>query len=57
MNTKIYIYKKGMGIFYTEHRLKPDAFFGGETTWNGLAVIFDTLNLDKNVIQLFFFIC
>jgi len=39
---------QGMGIFYTEHRLKPDAFFGGETTWNGLAVIFDTLNLDSN---------
>jgi len=39
---------QGMGFFYTEHRLKPDVFFGGETTWNGLAVIFDTLNLDPN---------
>jgi len=40
-----------MGFFYTEHRLKPDVFFGGETTWNGLAIIFDTLNLDSNVIK------
>eukprot|EP00833_Pecoramyces_ruminatium_P014075 jgi/Orpsp1_1/1188107/evm.model.d7180000062478.1 len=39
---------QGIGFFYTDHRLKTDVFFGSETTWNGLAIIFDTLNRDKN---------
>jgi len=39
---------QGMALFYTDNPLNPDTFYGAEHTWNGLAIIFDTLNLDKN---------
>lgn len=39
---------QGMAVFYTDRQLNPDTFYGGEHIWNGLAIIFDTLNLDKN---------
>jgi len=39
---------QGIGFFYTSQRLKTDVFFGSETSWNGLAILFDTLNRDKN---------
>jgi len=39
---------QGLALFYTDHQLNVDTFYGGEHSWNGLAIIFDTLNLDKN---------
>lgn len=37
----------GLALFYTDKQLNTDTFYGSEHKWNGLAIIFDTANVDN----------
>lgn len=38
---------QGIALFYSQKKLENDQFYGSENVWKGLAIVFDSLNVEE----------